>query len=143
MLPAVLTKVHHWHWTRKESLKSKLLRASSEKKFCLQETVPLLNQCISKENHGWLETDKELKILRKAFKKQMKENKSLTLKLCPKKNHLMILKKMRSYLRKLEPEFWTYGLIYPLRPSRANVVFRPQTPKTWDVLTFFDFIGFI
>ena len=85
MLPAVLTKVHHRHWIRKESLKSKLLRASSEKKICLQETVPLLNQCISKENHGRLETVKELKILRKAFKKQMKENKSLTLKLCSKK----------------------------------------------------------
>ena len=72
---AVLGKVHHWHWTIKESLESKLLRASSERFSCFQETVPLLNQCISKENHGWLETDKELKILGNNFKKQMKENK--------------------------------------------------------------------
>ena len=77
----------------RESLESKLLRASSEKTSCLLQIVPLLDQCISKKNHGQLETDKELKILGKDFKKLMKEN-SLTLKLCPKKKkrkiHLMI-----------------------------------------------------
>ena len=72
---------------KRESLESKLLRASSEKTSCLQETVSLLKQCISKENQGGLETNKELKILRKDFKKQMKENKSLTLKLCQKKKN--------------------------------------------------------
>ena len=69
---------------KRESLESKLLRASSEKISCLQETAPLLNQCISKENQGRLETDKELKILGKDFKKQVKEKKSLTSKLCQK-----------------------------------------------------------
>ena len=69
---------------KRESLESKLLRASSEKNSCLQETAPLLNQCISKENQGRLETDKELKILGKDFKKQVKEKKSLTSKLCQK-----------------------------------------------------------
>ena len=48
-----------------ESLEGKLLRGSYEKKYCLQETVPLLNQSISKENHVQLETHKELKILGK------------------------------------------------------------------------------
>ena len=48
-----------------ESLEGKLLRRSYEKKYCLQETVPLLNQCTSKENHVQLETHKELKILGK------------------------------------------------------------------------------
>ena len=39
-----------------------------------------------------LETDKELKIPRKDFKNQMRQNKSLTLKLCQKKEKLKILK---------------------------------------------------
>ena len=39
------------------------------------------------ENQGWLKTDKELQILYKDLKKQMKENKSLTLKLCQKKTN--------------------------------------------------------
>ena len=72
---------------KRESLESKLLRASSEKISCLQETVPLLNQSISKENHDQLETHKALKILLKAFKKQMKENKSLTSKLLKKRKN--------------------------------------------------------
>ena len=33
-----------------DSLENTLLIASSEKKFCLQKTVALLNQCIGKEN---------------------------------------------------------------------------------------------
>ena len=36
--------------------------------------------CLGKENQGRLKTDKELKILGKDLKKQMKENKSLSLK---------------------------------------------------------------
>ena len=59
-----------------------------EKIFCLQETVSLLNQCISKENQGRLQNEKELEILGKDFEKQMKENRSLTLKLCQKKEKL-------------------------------------------------------
>ena len=71
----------------RESLESKLLRPSSKKISCLHKTVSLLNQCIGKENQGSLETDKELKILGKDIKKKMKENKSLTLKLCQKKKN--------------------------------------------------------
>ena len=51
------------------SLESKLLRASSKKISCLQETVSLLNQCTDKENQGRLETDNELKSFGKNFKK--------------------------------------------------------------------------
>ena len=64
---------------QKESLERKLLRASSENLSCLWEIVSLLNQCISKKNQDQLETEKELKILGKDFKKQMNENMSLTL----------------------------------------------------------------
>ena len=39
-----------------------------------------MNQCIGKENLGRLQNEKELKIFGKDFKKQMKENRSLTLK---------------------------------------------------------------
>ena len=70
---------------KRDSLESKLHRASSEKIYCFQETVTLLNQCIGEENQGQLQNEKELKILGKDFKKQMKENRSLTLKLCQKK----------------------------------------------------------
>ena len=52
---------------------------------CLQETVSLLNQCIGEENQGLLQNDKELKILGKDFKKQIRENKSLPLKRFQKK----------------------------------------------------------
>ena len=51
----------------------------------MQETVSLLNQWIGKKNQGWSETDKELEILGKDFKKEMKEKKYLTLKLYQKK----------------------------------------------------------
>ena len=64
---------------QKESLERKLLRAYSENLSCLWEIVSLLNQCISKKNQDQLETEKELKILGKDFKKQMNENMSLTL----------------------------------------------------------------
>ena len=64
------------------------LRASSEKISCLQETVSLLNQCIGEENQGQLQIEKELEVLGKDFKKQMKENRSLTSKLCRKKEKL-------------------------------------------------------
>ena len=70
---------------KRNYLKSKLLRASSGKISYMQETVSLLNQWIGKKNQGWSETDKELKILGKDFKKEMKEKKYLTLKLCQKK----------------------------------------------------------
>ena len=57
----------------------------------MQETVSLLNQCIGEENQGRLQNEKDLEILGKDFKKQMKENKSLTLKLHIKKEKLKIL----------------------------------------------------
>ena len=43
---------------KRDSLESKLLRASSEKNSCLQETVSSLNQCIGEENQGRLQTTK-------------------------------------------------------------------------------------
>ena len=58
-------------------LESKLLKAS--KNSALQETVSLLNIWIL-----WSETEKELKILGIELKNLMKENKSLSLKLCQK-----------------------------------------------------------
>ena len=61
---------------KRDSLESKLHRVSSEKISCLQETVSLLNQCIDEENEGQLQNHKDLKILGKEFKNQMKENKS-------------------------------------------------------------------
>ena len=73
---------------KRDSLESKFHRASSEKISCLQETVSLLNQCIGKENQGQLQNEKELEIHGKDFKKQMKENRSLTLKLCQEKEKL-------------------------------------------------------
>lgn len=39
----------------------------------------------------------------------------------------MILEKIRSCLRKLEPGFQTYVLIHVLGPSCTKLVFRPQT----------------
>ena len=67
---------------KRDSLESKFLRASTEKISCFQETASLPNQCIDEEKQGQLQNVKELEILGKDFKKQMKENKSLTLKLC-------------------------------------------------------------
>ena len=68
-------------------LERKLLKSSSEKISALQETVSVLNTCLGEENQSRLETDKELKILGKDLKKQMKENKSLGLKLSRKKTN--------------------------------------------------------
>ena len=73
---------------KRDSLESKFRRASSEKISCLQETVSLLNQCIGEENQGRLKIEKELEVLEKDFKKQMKENRSLTSKLCQKKRKI-------------------------------------------------------
>ena len=73
---------------KRDSLESKFRRASSEKISCLQETVSLLNECIGEENKGRLQTEKELEVLGKDFKKQMKENRSLTSKLCQKKRKM-------------------------------------------------------
>ena len=73
---------------KRDSLESKLYRASSKKISCLQETVSLLNQCRGEENQGRLQNEKELEILGKEFKKKLKENRSLTLKLCPKKRKI-------------------------------------------------------
>ena len=53
----------------RESLKSKLLRASSDKISCLQETVSLLNQSLGEENQALLKADKEPKILGKGLQK--------------------------------------------------------------------------
>ena len=122
-----------------KSFESKLLRAAStEKMSCLQKTVSLLNQCIGEENQGPSETDKELKILGKGLQKI--DEKSFTLKLCQKKEklkqHLMILEKMRSCLRKLEPEFWTYSLI---RWAQAvQMLF--LSPRSQSQANFWDFI---
>ena len=57
---------------KREPLESKLLTVSG-KTSCLQETVPLLNQCIIKENHGRLETDKERKTLGKDAKNRWRK----------------------------------------------------------------------
>ena len=73
---------------KRDSLESKFRRALSEKISCLQETVSLLNQCIGEENQGRLQIEKELEVLGKDFKKQMKENRSLTSKLCQKKRKI-------------------------------------------------------
>ena len=66
---------------RREILLESKLQASK------QEAVSLLNTCIREENQGRLESDKELKILGKSLKMQMKENKYLSLKLCQKKKN--------------------------------------------------------
>ena len=72
---------------RREILLESELQASSNKISALQETVSLLNTCIREENQGRLESDKELKILGKSLKMQMKENKYLSLKLCQKRKN--------------------------------------------------------
>ena len=99
----MLGKVHHRTLTsdKRDSLKSKLHRASSEKISCLQETISLLNQCIGKENQGRLQNEKQFKILGKDFKKHIRENKSLTLKLCQKKEKLKKLN-IRNINKKLK-----------------------------------------
>ena len=70
---------------KRDILESKLLRASSETNSCLQGPVSLLNQCIAEKNQRQLQNEEDLKILGNNFKKQMKENKCLTLKLCKEK----------------------------------------------------------
>ena len=72
---------------KRDSLESKFCRASSEKMSCLQETVSLLNQCIGEENQGRLQIEKELEVLGKDFKQQMKE-KGLLLQNCVKKRKI-------------------------------------------------------
>ena len=72
---------------KRDSLESKFRRASSKKISCLQETVSLLNQCIGEENQGRLQIEKELEVLGKDFKKQMKE-KGLLLQNCVKKRKI-------------------------------------------------------
>ena len=51
----------------------------------MQKTTFLLNQCIGEENQGRLQNDKELKILRKDFRKYMEK---LSLLMSKKKNKL-------------------------------------------------------
>ena len=70
---------------KRESLLESKLQASSEKISSLQGTVSLLNMCLGEENQGRLKTDEELQTLDKDLKKQIKENKSLTLKLSKKR----------------------------------------------------------
>ena len=62
-------------WKR-DSLQNIIVTVSSETS-CLLETVSLLNRCICEENQGRLENGKELKILGKDFKKQIKEKSPL------------------------------------------------------------------
>ena len=69
---------------KRESLLESKLQALSAKisslqslKPVIQGTVSLLNMCIGEENQSSLKTDKEVQILGKELKKQMKENKSL------------------------------------------------------------------
>ena len=62
---------------KRDSLESKLHIEHRLKKFLVSRRMHL-------ENQGRLQNEKELEILGKDFKKQMKENRSLTLKLCQK-----------------------------------------------------------
>ena len=57
--------------------------------------------------------------------------------------HLMILDKMKSQFRKLQPGFWTNGWIRLLGPSFPNVVSRPWAPRSVNFLRFQNFIRFI
>ena len=52
--------------------------------------------------------------------------------------HLMILKKMRSCLWKLETGFWTYGWIHLLGPSDPNVVSTPQVAMSRHFMILLD-----
>ena len=76
----------------RESLLESKLQASSEKISFLQATVSVLNMCIVEESQGRLKSDKELKALSKDLKKQMKGNKSLSLKLCQKRRQIKKIK---------------------------------------------------
>ena len=110
MLTAVLGKVNYWHSTREIIWKIGFLQ-DRVKKFRLY----LLNQCISEENQGWLQNDRELKIL----------------------------EKMRYCLWKFELWFWTYGWIRLIDPSAPYIFSRLQTPRSRIILRFHNFIGFI
>ena len=84
-LPLALRENTSLGLKKRQSLLESKLQASSEKISSLQGTVSLLNMCLKEENQGRLKTNKELQILDKDLQKQMKENKSLTLKLCQKR----------------------------------------------------------
>ena len=71
-------------------LESKL-QVASEKISPLQGTVSVLNMCVEEENLGRLKIDQELQVFSKDLKKQMKENKSLSLKQCQKIGKLKTL----------------------------------------------------
>ena len=92
-LPLAATENASLTLKKRESLLENKLQAKSEKISSLQGTVSLLNKCIKEQNQGRLKTDKELQVLSKDLKKQMKENKSLSLRLCQKKD---ILKKLNT-----------------------------------------------
>ena len=92
-LPLAATENASLTLKKRESLLENKLQAKSEKISSLQGTVSLLNKCIIEESQGRLKTDKELQVLSKDLKKQMKENKSLSLRLCQKKD---ILKKLNT-----------------------------------------------
>ena len=84
-LPLALRENTSLALKKRQSLLENKLQALSEKISSLQGTVSLLNMCLEEENQGRLKTDKELQILDKDLQKQIKENKSLTLKLCQKR----------------------------------------------------------
>ena len=73
---------------KRDSLESKLLRASSEKKFLFAGDCIFIEPVHRRGKSGSITNNKELKILGKGFKNQMKENKFLTLKLCQKKRKI-------------------------------------------------------
>ena len=84
-LPLALRENTSLALKKRQSFLENKLQALSEKISSLQGTVSLLNMCLEEENQGRLKTDKELQILDKDLQKQIKENKSLTLKLCQKR----------------------------------------------------------
>lgn len=58
---------------KRETLQENKLQPSSKTISALQETVSLLNKYIIEGNQGRIASDKELKILDKDLKKQMKK----------------------------------------------------------------------
>ena len=84
-LPLALRENTSLALKKRQSFLESKLQASSEKISSLQGTVSLLSMWLKEENQGRLKTDKELQILDKDLQKQIKENKSLTLKLCQKR----------------------------------------------------------
>ena len=55
----------------------------------------------------------------------------------------MIMEKMRAYLWKLQPLFWTKGLIRLLDSGGPNAVSGSYTPRSRNFLRFHHFIGFL